>query len=739
MPQFPIELCLSLDPNLNEDVYMSQNVVQFFNLAVNQSDTDEKVSKVSAQKAKQIINGLNFIRFNYSSVKTVNDPPKVSNLSDTNNGLKLVPNFSLILLTNIPSTASSLNLNSNGIDASLHKNWSYKYKVELNDEHGRTLARQLFYKLNKTNHLNNFPLCCNTNWTSPLSVQKKITNKQKCIIRLNLNCKNYDLMLFFYRLLFSKYQNYSKKNFTLFILNQSEHKIRTDDGEEESITIEFQLSLKNDPNIVVDVNSDSKQPTSLVYNVESRESFVHMRAIFEGFCEEIVKNKVYLVRDPDQNKIYLNLISKNNNNPSSLFVNTVGLGDKYNESIMLLLRAKNNYYSNYSLNNNQNANLNSPSDTASYDSSKDSGNWSYTSLNNPQPRNNYNFDYRELHALNGKNNNIVSKQSNFLATASYENCVSVRNLINKFDSKMRLTQRKMSKNLKQNSEEDDYEDLEYDEVGWCTNTNSDGSDKSDNLNLIMKKAINGSMHALNDLKSNSNLKNSSISRRMRSSSALNDPNASNFQYQKASTKFNSSTKNGGVRSSLKKSKSVTFLDSIDQLNLLDKRCSINEEFNRRLAINSNNVNRERSKSTVPFMHGQYDDDDDGTYVIATVDDTNILNSPAKSNYVKYKNIQKKYKNCLIEPKSYSMSNTYCAPTTIMKKPNVGLTPETRLRQTPTLNMVRNSCMPLNTGYSTVNMFYQNNNSQWLNNSNFNVNLNQNNSRNYGYHYPVAKF
>jgi hypothetical protein len=789
----PIELILQLrDVSSREDLLISKSVISFYNLA---NDPQQKQSQkatnridpitetLSHLKARQLISYLNFIRFNYdqSPVKSYAAATTTKRPAEVNCEIHLVPSYSLILLTNNPlnnvasncSNPSSVNLNS----------WSYQYKVELNDDQGRTLARQLFFKLR--NYPSRIPLCCNSNWLSPLNTQSQqraapqqqyAATPQKYIIRLNMNCKNYDLMLFFYRLLFAKYPNYSKPNFTLFVLQQNDHKFKIlneinssredPDIEEETMLVEFQLSLKHDPNVSVEPSSSAM---TLVHNVYDPAIFLNLVGLFDGFIEEVVKNRVYSIFDPDQNRIFLvnksvgDDDSSRTSSSSSIitddlhFLNTVGLGDKYNSSTRKQASASQTHAAgmNYS-------NLNSPSETASYDSSKDSANWSFSSSSN---RDSDGFNYKELHLL--KNNQRSTGPVHVGSLSANEHSGSVRNLIKKFNTQNtplagvtyptsnknymscnNLKKMLLLKKKKQHSEEDD----EYEEEDESVDQEySDDSNESNSRNSNSFLNFNKNERELRTLFSSNNHRNkpplnSSMSDltsirgkssgRNRCMSAVNEP------YQPCPVAANSGNYANGRRvrrasnsndSLLKKSKSVTFLDSIDQIDRVNS--VINQRIETCDLMNRNLIQRERSKSTLPFMYSNvrytYVDDDDDSSSIQTGYDVDVNNSNEGNHhnhnqrrnsgnvYSTGRNVvlsdhhhhRANYSNCLIDPK---MSADYVLsprrlivrqqqpvpPQPSKPKPYVGVTPETRFRCAPTLNMIRNSRMPVGSNYSS---------------------------------------
>lgn len=213
------------------------------------------------------------------------------------------------------------------------------------------------------------PLCCRSNWVAPIQrptmtltapsppqqIPKIPSSPSKYIVRLNINCQNYDLMLFFYRLLFEKCPNYSKKDFSLFVLSQ--HRYQLDQASRvgqsagaaaaavtspgspshsaDEVTVEFQISLKND-----DTNArvvERLANSYLVYNVDDRHTFENIIQLLDGFVEPIVPGKFYSVLDPDHNRVYI----IDRSSPFDGFTHTlfhscmsslatsVGLGSKY--------------------------------------------------------------------------------------------------------------------------------------------------------------------------------------------------------------------------------------------------------------------------------------------------------------------------------------------------------------------------------------------------------------------------
>lgn len=555
----PIELVLSVNRLEREDIYITKNVIKFFNLTIN----EQKLNKNELSKTKKLIEYLDFIRFNHF-------PVNQAEIKHTNYNKPTVTNFSLILLTNIPNHKIIVNQ----CEVS-EGNWSYHHKIELNDENGQTLARQVFFKLNHARKTNfQAPLCCRSNWISPKSdIASTINIKKKFIIRLNINCKNYDLMLFFYRLLFDKYPNFSKKNFSLFILNQQNN----------SDQIEVQLSLKSDPSVSV-----KKIPNSnLIYKINDRAIFINVVRLLDGFLEEIEKNKIYSVFDPDQNKVYLIDTSKE----STELFKTTGLAQCYTN--MINLSQKINYMNNFS-----------PSSNASSSSeanSLDSGNWSCST---------------------GSGNHL---RANFRKELFYPN--SVKNLIYQQPRKYK----KKNSSLRNKHCDDDYDE------------NTDNENDERELKNLLRKASSSSMYALLAFR-NKNLKSNSNSRSGLGESTRHLTNSS------ANLRLKSVLSNNETNLSRKKSKSVTFMDNL---------------------FTDFNQNDQRPKSTTPF----------------TKKKENIFCS-AGSKSCLMRNEDFYFKNSLIDRLNKNQDF-------MDHKPYVGITPESRFRRSHTLDLIRNSKMPIN--------------------------------------------
>lgn len=276
----PLELVLSLNQttashNNREDDYITKNILQFFNLSLNDqnhqhatapnSTNSPPIDKLDLFKTKKIIDYLNFIRFNNTPITLPKNEPVVLT-SDASSKIT-IPCFSVVLLTNSPSSNRPLfdsDADQNNETTEYPTNWSYHYKIELNDDRGKAIARQVFYRLESKKSFQ-MPLCCRSNWVSPLLKSTTRIQPSKYMVRLNINCQKYDLMLFFYRLLFEKCPNYSKKDFSLFILSQNTHKLTP----KQEISVEFQLSLKNDTS----VNPQKVANSYLIYNIQDRMVF----------------------------------------------------------------------------------------------------------------------------------------------------------------------------------------------------------------------------------------------------------------------------------------------------------------------------------------------------------------------------------------------------------------------------------------------------------------------------------
>jgi len=131
-------------------------------------------------------------------------------------------------------------------------------------------------------------------------------------------------MLYFYRLLFSKCANYSKKDFSLFVLKTS--RLENVNLQNTSlITIEYQLSLKYDSNSIV---QNSKNAT-LIYQVSDYEQFNRIIRVLSKYIKELINKKVYSIQDPDRNKIYLVDTSVRFTMPIFSIANSIGISENY--------------------------------------------------------------------------------------------------------------------------------------------------------------------------------------------------------------------------------------------------------------------------------------------------------------------------------------------------------------------------------------------------------------------------
>jgi hypothetical protein len=392
----PIQLLFKLDQY--EKLNLVKNLTNFFNL------TDKN--------KESLLEKFNFIQF--SNIKNLQIDNQNQNLNENNtNQLLNTPSYSFILFT--------INNNNNNIIKDESKSdFKYHHKVELKDEREQVAARQIFYELSK-----NLPLFCKTNWipTNILTITNtNIKTESKYIIRLNINCKNYDLMLMFYRLLFDKYPNFSKKNFSVFILTNEE-----EENEDES-NIEFQFSLKYDENLKPYVLNDK---VIFIYCVKSRDLFENAISLLNGLTYEILPNKIYSIYDPDGNQIYLIDSSLNNKN----VLNTTRFTDYLNSdnnlvgssltSLSSMVSSSNNKSQSpvdsfFSSPNSNSSSVNSTTATNRVSFKEDSGRCSSVSLNNDRVRN-YSADSSMKQLKINDDDDDVQLDS------------SVKNLINKFN------------------------------------------------------------------------------------------------------------------------------------------------------------------------------------------------------------------------------------------------------------------------------------------------------------------
>ena len=206
-----------------------------------------------------------------------------------------------------------------------------------------------------------------SNWTPPQNLRTattspspNINNPCKYIIRLNINCVHYDSMLYFYRLLFSKCCNYSKQHFCLFVLKTT----RLEDQQQpnSSVSIEYQLSLKYDPTVIVEASRNS----SLILQINDRQAFENIINVLQKYVSELVKYKIYSIQDPDKNQIILVDTSVRFSIPIEFIANSVGLSENYFQ--LKQKRQLSSLMSNSSSSSSFNCNSNSPGSLHSVDS-----------------------------------------------------------------------------------------------------------------------------------------------------------------------------------------------------------------------------------------------------------------------------------------------------------------------------------------------------------------------------------
>lgn len=172
----PLELVIGLNQSSSDnnasqqDEFITKNILEFFNLSLS-NEANNSRSNSGWLKTKKIVDALNFIRF--SSAPTIpasnsssltlspfsSSSPTSSRNSDRSdrllsssssassqqNDAKIsLPCFSLVLLTNSPSTCRPLVDKESGLNGdSGSNNWYYHYKIELNDDRGKPIARQV--------------------------------------------------------------------------------------------------------------------------------------------------------------------------------------------------------------------------------------------------------------------------------------------------------------------------------------------------------------------------------------------------------------------------------------------------------------------------------------------------------------------------------------------------------------------------------------------------------------------
>ena len=134
----------------------------------------------------------------------------------------------------------------------------------------------------------------------------------------------------FYRLLFDKYANYTKKNFSVFILTNQSKKANQDElSDDEDATVEFQLSLKFDPKLCPYVLNNK---VNLIYCVKSRDLFENVISLLHGLIKEIIPDRMYSTYDPDGNQVYLIDSSSLNSNLFVNYLNTACFSNYLNKN-----------------------------------------------------------------------------------------------------------------------------------------------------------------------------------------------------------------------------------------------------------------------------------------------------------------------------------------------------------------------------------------------------------------------
>ena len=272
-------------------------------------------------------------------------------------------------------------------------------------------------------------------------------------------------------------------------------------------------------------------------------------------------------------------------------------------------------------------------------------------------------------------------------------------------------------------------DFEADGDDECEDNDEELDYEEKKLNSLLKKSSNFSMNAISAIaykyrlgqRPSSNPKSNPP--KFRSHSVLNEPynyptkksnltkstfnnnnNSSRHQTNEQELPHNNKMPTSkGLEINRKKSKSVTFMDSIG--GLCSSRSQQNSTSDHMSSRNYYNHQKRplmppRSKSTTPFSssHNQcnyvspFAESDD--FVSADVDDPCVFNA------------DNKFRNCLIEPISKEASPHFLN----LKKPNVGITAQTRRRRPHTLDLIRSSRMPLehNVNLSNLRHQFQNN-------------------------------
>lgn len=567
----------------------------------------------------------------------------------------------------------------------LKHTWSYHYKVELTDPLGKPIARQLFYKLNTPQ----LPiLFSRSNWSSPYTNQLKLNNNLiKYIIRLNINCRNFEMMLFFYRILFNKCANYSKKDFSLFVLKKI---LSITDNTE----FEYQLSLKQHDSSSILVDDSAK--SSLLYKIDDRATFEYICRLLAGYLIEQVKDRVYLVQDPDGNRIYL-IDSLVDSHVSITLFNSIGLAEKYFTNIWAKFNSSSSSFNSVDSGN--------YSTLSSSSSSKGSSGQSQRLAKSIKEYQEFMRHYKKLHKL-------INKEQQVLESEEAKIKHGVKDLIKRFSCQ--LDKSVSSQNLNDS-------DLSYlmkqatpNPISYLNAKNSSQS-KEVNINNYMRTRSRSVMAEPFSKQQHVQLSSSS------SSSIISSSSLSSISSM-SSDSINTRSTNPFDR---KKSKSVTFLDSsLAKVNKLkNKKQQQQQQQHENLTVD----NHRRSKSTVPFMNEL-----DNYYLTADVDNENEYYT---LNNTKFNYLSNEFN--LIDSSRASCMKRYSAlQDELRNKPKVGVTPETRFRKTPTLDIIRSTKMPLNAQNDRSHLFntsrhYYSANNNYVNDSNF---MNSNKPK-----FPMAKF
>lgn len=288
--------------------------------------------------------------------------------------------------------------------------------------------------------------------------------------------------------------------------------------------------------------------------------------------------------------------------------------------------------------------------------------------------------YKKLHKLISKEQNILDNEE---AKINY----GVKDLIKRFN---------------QYQHENDYDN----------NYNNDDDDDAE-LKFLMKQAhiqqpsaqsiyrfnnYNKEINVDQYLKRHTN--NKHRSRSVMAQPIISSSSLSSIASSMSSDSINIKTTTTSSSSSFdrKKSKSVTFLDSTGS-NLSSGSSNISGSKYDRIKFKKANKKPNmmfRSKSTVPFSENYYltadVDNEQEYYTLNDNDEFNrinylsnefhlTLNESAKENFRKEQDQQQQQQTKL----QYDNISS--------KKPNIGITPETRFRRTPTLDIIRSTKMP----------------------------------------------